>query len=119
LVITGFALWRLGVFDKFWFWTVTYAREYEMEATLAGGLAKFRSTFPGVVGPNLLIWMIAAASLVMIWWKKEDRTRAAFVSAFLVFSFLAVCQVFTFANTISSSCCRRWPCWPELRFVPR
>jgi 4-amino-4-deoxy-L-arabinose transferase-like glycosyltransferase len=96
LALTGIALWRAGVFDKFWFWTVTYAREYELEASLADGLALFRTNFPSVVGPNLLVWMIAAAGLIMVWRKKEDRTRPAFISAFVVFSFLAVCPGFYF-----------------------
>ena len=91
LGLTALALWYAGVFGKFWFWTVTYAREYVLEASLSEGVAAFTSTFPRVVGPNLLLWILACAGLVILWWKKADRVSAAFVSAFLVFSFLAVC----------------------------
>ena len=91
LALTALALWYAGVFGKFWFWTITYAREYVLERSLAEGMADFTSIFPRVVGPNLLLWILAGAGLVMLWWKKRDRVSAAFVSAFLVFSFFAVC----------------------------
>jgi len=96
VALTGFALWRAGVFDKFWFWTVTYAREYVLEISFSGGIAGFRSIFPHVVGPNLAIWMVALAGLVLIWWKNQDHPRAVFVTGFLVFSFLALCPGFYF-----------------------
>jgi Flp pilus assembly protein TadD len=91
LVMTGLALWWAGVFDKFWFWTVTYAHEYAGEVSLHGGLIMFRTYFPNAVGPNLLIWIIALAGLVLIWLRKENRNVAIFSTFFLVFSFLAVC----------------------------
>jgi hypothetical protein len=91
LALTGFALWRAGVFGKFWFWTITYAREYALEVPLSVGIGGFRDRFPGIAGPNLAIWIIALAGLVMIWWRKEGRIVAIFATGFLVFSFLAVC----------------------------
>ena len=51
----------------------------------------FRTYFPNAVGPNLLIWIIALAGLVLIWLRKENRNVAIFSTSFLVFSFLAVC----------------------------
>ena len=91
LALTALSLWHAGVFGSFWFWTVTYAREYALETSLSVGMGAFTSAFPHVVGPNLLLWILAAAGLVMLWWKKADRVSAAFASAFLIFSFLAVC----------------------------
>jgi tetratricopeptide (TPR) repeat protein len=91
LAVTGLALWWAGVFGKFWFWTFTYAHEYAQEVSLSGGLIMFRGYFPNAVGANLLIWIIALVGLALIWLKKENRTVAVFITAFLVFSFLAVC----------------------------
>ncbi len=91
LILTGLALWWAGVFDKFWFWTFMYAREYAQEVTVSIGIIMIHLTFPGVVGPNLAIWIIALAGLVLIWWRKEDRMVAVFAFSFLVFSFLAIC----------------------------
>jgi hypothetical protein len=91
LALTGLALWWAGVFGKFWFWTFTYAREYALEVPLSVGIGGLRDRFPGIVGPNLAIWIIALAGLVLIWLRKENRIVAVFATAFLVFSFLAVC----------------------------
>jgi len=91
LALTALALWRAGVFDKFWFWTVTYAREYLLEMPLADGVGWFKSNFPHAVGPNLLLWICAAAGLVMRCSKKSDRVSAVFVSGLLIFSFIAIC----------------------------
>ncbi|MGA3263821.1 MAG: glycosyltransferase family 39 protein [Terracidiphilus sp.] len=91
LALTGIALWWAGVFGKFWFWTFMYAREYAQEVSYSIGIIMFRLTFPDAVGPNLAIWIIALAGLVLIWWRKEDRMVAVFISGFLVFSFLAIC----------------------------
>jgi hypothetical protein len=91
LAATGLALWWAGVFHKFWFWTVTYARDYVLETSFSEGVDTFRSVFPSIVGPNLAIWIVAAAGLVLIWWRKEDRASATIVTGLLLFSFLAVC----------------------------
>jgi hypothetical protein len=91
LALTAFALWRAGVFEKFWFWTITYAREYALELPLAEGIKNFRITITQVVGRNLLLWILAAAGFVMLWRRKSDPLSAVFMSAFLVFSALAVC----------------------------
>ena len=91
LVLTGLAMWRAGVFDRFWFWTVTYAREYVRESPWQAGWVAFKLMFPRAVGANVALWMIALAGLVMVWWRREDRTQAVFLTALLGFSFLAVC----------------------------
>lgn len=89
VALTGFALWRAGVFGRFWFWTFTYARQYLLERSLSDGIATFGEFFPRAIGPNLAIWLIALAGLVALWWKKEDRANAIFLTGFLGFSFLA------------------------------
>ncbi len=96
LGLTALALWLAGVFGKFWFWTILYAREYATELPFAEGMAFFKFMFPRVVGPNLLLWILAAVGLSTLWWKKRDRRPAIFASAFLLFSFFAVCPGFYF-----------------------
>jgi len=91
LALTALALWHAGVFDRFWFWTVSYAHEYVTETPLAKGMKFFTISSLQVIGPNLLLWLLAAAGLVLLWWNKPYRSPAVFMSAFLVFSFLAVC----------------------------
>ncbi|HUI55849.1 MAG TPA: glycosyltransferase family 39 protein [Bryobacteraceae bacterium] len=89
--LTCLILWRSGVFPRFWFWTFTYARQYALENSLSDGLAAFTDTFPPILQQNLAIWILAAAGLVLLWWKRDHRKAAPFTTAFLVFSFLAVC----------------------------
>jgi hypothetical protein len=91
LVLTGLILWRAGVFGQFWFWTVEYARAYAAENSLADGVAAFRSVFPHVVGPGVLLWVAAALGLVLVWLPRENRKSAIFAVSLLVFSMAAVC----------------------------
>jgi hypothetical protein len=91
LALTAVALWIAGVFGRFWFWTFTYAREYVLETSLSTGINYFSASFSHVVGPNLLIWILAASGMLLVWWKKENRAAARFATTLLVFSFLAVC----------------------------
>ena len=37
-------LWHAGVFEKFWFWTVTYARQYVGEIPLSLASSRFFQT---------------------------------------------------------------------------
>ncbi len=90
LALTGLALWYAGVFGKFWFWTIRYAREYATELSLAEGWGFFKFEFPRVASANILLWLLAGAGLVLIWRRKEDRASAVFVSAFLVFSIFGI-----------------------------
>ena len=91
LALTALALWWSGVFSKFWFWTFTYAREYAQEVQFSIGFDNMRLTFPDVIGPNLAIWIMALAGLVLIWWRRQNRFAAVFITGFLLCSFLAIC----------------------------
>lgn len=82
-------LWAAGVFDRFWFWTFTYAREYVTNIPLGIGMSTFSYGLTEVVGPNLGLWLIAAVGLVLIW--LDRHILAVCVTAFLIFSFLTVC----------------------------
>jgi hypothetical protein len=94
--VTPFALTCLlllwaGVFDRFWFWTFTYAREYGTQNSLSMGLAYLGFSIPGVIGASFPLWLIAAVGLTSFLWHSEARSRTWFVGGFLLFSFLAVC----------------------------
>jgi hypothetical protein len=88
---TCLLLWLAGVFPKFWFWTFTYARQYASEASLRAGFWAFALNFLPILKQNAPLWLLAGVGLFAIWRRPEDRGRAAFVTAFLLFSFLAVC----------------------------
>ncbi len=84
-------LWRAGVFSKFWFWTVTYARAYEAESSLQDGLRALGINTNRLLSDNGPLWFLAAVGLAFVWWKPERRRVAWFLTAFLVFAFLGVC----------------------------
>ncbi|HUB83654.1 MAG TPA: glycosyltransferase family 39 protein [Bryobacteraceae bacterium] len=84
--VTCLLLWRAGVFDRFWFWTFTYASHYGTENSLRDGLAVLAATFGPILQRGFALWALAAAGLWM-----AVRDRRFFVPALLVFGFAGVC----------------------------
>jgi 4-amino-4-deoxy-L-arabinose transferase-like glycosyltransferase len=89
------ALAAAGVFDKFWFWTVAYAREYAAEIPPEVGWEILKITGPKAVGPALPVWAVAAAGLVAAW-RRCPRPAAGFATGFLAAGALSVCPGFYF-----------------------
>jgi len=86
------ALLIAGVFDRFVFWTFTYAREYASVHPLFKVSAEYlRLTLGVVFGPNLLFWLLAAIGMVSMLWDNRLRSRRFFIGGFVVFSLMAVC----------------------------
>jgi 4-amino-4-deoxy-L-arabinose transferase-like glycosyltransferase len=88
---TCLVLWRAGVFPNFWFWTVTYAREYAARVPLSLGVQYLSSTIQGIWAFNPALWAIAALGSFLLFWMRRNRPRAAFLLAFFVFSFATAC----------------------------
>ena len=84
--LTCLLLWRAGVFDRFWFWTFTYASHYGTENSLSDGVAALAATFGPILQRGFALWALAAVGL---WLALRDRRY--FVPAFLLISFAAVC----------------------------
>jgi Dolichyl-phosphate-mannose-protein mannosyltransferase len=91
LVLTWVILLMAGVFQKFWFWTFSYAAQYASNVNFEAALQLFRLGFVRAVGAGLLIWLMAAVGLVLLFVHRAARERATFVGGFLLFSFIAVC----------------------------
>jgi 4-amino-4-deoxy-L-arabinose transferase-like glycosyltransferase len=89
--LTCLVLWRAGVFPNFWFWTVTYAREYAARVPLAEGIENLTSAIQDIWAASPGVWIIAASGLGFLFWKRENRPRSAFALAFLIFSFATAC----------------------------
>jgi hypothetical protein len=89
--VTCVLLWSAGVFDKFWFWTFDYAREYVTGVPLSAGLGLLQNRLERLFTSAPLLWILAAAGFVWLWWKAEARRHAPFAAGFLLFSILAVC----------------------------
>jgi 4-amino-4-deoxy-L-arabinose transferase-like glycosyltransferase len=93
---TCLVLWRLGVFEKFLFWTWTYARAYGGLVSASEGIQIFFGNIAGVIGSGWVLWVFAAVGVIACLWDKELRSNAAFLLAFLFFSGLALCPGFYF-----------------------
>jgi hypothetical protein len=84
-------LYKAGVFEKFWFWTYLYGKEYASRVPLSMGPEIFLSQIPHVIGKFYLLWAMGGLGISAFLWDKTARTRAPFVLGFFIFSFLAVC----------------------------
>jgi hypothetical protein len=89
--LTCLVFYLLGVFDKFWFWTVSYALEYGTQTPVSQGLRLLVHNFSNVIGHFSLFWILAVAGAGFLFWNKTDNHRIPFVVGFSLFSFLAVC----------------------------
>ena len=61
--ITCLLLWRSGVFDRFWFWTVDYARHYASLVSLSQASQLFFYSTREVIVVSWPIWMLAGFGL--------------------------------------------------------
>ncbi len=112
------ALAGAGVFDKFWFWTVQYAREYATATPLSDGLKMLWSSLRYITLANWPVWIAAAAGLYLLW-----REKRYFLLVFFAVSFLAVCPGFYFrdhyfilllpavALAVGTTAKPGWPIW--------
>lgn len=88
---TCLTLYALGVFQKFWFWTVLYASQYGSLRPLSDGIAAFFKRAPLIIDGFYLLWILAGIGFVFVAWKREMKTRLLFLYGFFIFSLLAVC----------------------------
>lgn len=89
--ITCLFLWMAGVFQHFWFWTITYAGRYGQQVSLTEGVHLFSGHFFAALGTAWPIWLFAAAGFVICLANHKLRPRAGFLVTFGIFSALAVC----------------------------
>jgi general stress protein CsbA len=87
-LLTCAVLYRAGVFDKFWFWTVSYASQYATSTGIVQGWKYLVEAVPGLFFGAPIVWCFAAIGFFAV--IKERGTRAAvrFVISLLVWSFL-------------------------------
>lgn len=97
-LLTCFILWYCGVFEKFWFWTFTYAHQYVSIISIETGIELLSYVLAQLITSAPLVWLSAVLGLLSIFWNKEIRKRAFFLVSFLACSFLAVCPGLYFRN---------------------
>lgn len=93
--LTCLALAHAGVFQNFWFWTFTYAREYSSETSVTVAAQALRQSLQWVMHPFPL-WAIAEIGVVTLFWDRRWRPQLFFLVALTAFSLFAVCSGFYF-----------------------
>lgn len=88
--ITAAVLAAAGVFGKFWFWTIQYAREYVTSAAAADAKELLGLSVRAIVSYEPLLWILAAAGLVVLFVDKESRRQWPFVTGLLLAGIAAV-----------------------------
>ena len=88
--------WFYGTFDKFWFWTFTYAREYAVSIPLNYVWEIFAYQAKRMLYQGFPIWFLSVFGFFAVVVMKRYRRLAVLAAGFFVFSFLAVCPGFYF-----------------------
>jgi hypothetical protein len=83
--------WSQGVFDRFWFWDVTYAMKHGALLPLASGLHALETGIRLTTGDNTTPWLMGLSGLILAWKTPRLRRPATWITTFLACSFLCVC----------------------------
>lgn len=95
-VITCLLLWRAGVFHRFWFWTIDYARQYASLVPISEAPKIFAESTTKVIGISWGLWLLAGLGLVTGFWAKRTRESTVLLLAFLTGLALALSSGFYF-----------------------
>jgi hypothetical protein len=93
--LTCLVLWHAGVLPRFWFWTISYARQYVSIVPLTDAPTEFFTGFSKAVGGNVMLWVAAVIGIRMLWLDRLRGARFALIG-FVVASLLATCPGFFF-----------------------
>jgi hypothetical protein len=83
-------LYRAGVFQGFWFWTVSYAAEYS-KMGFHRAVRSFLENFRTVTHPAIPIWILAGVGITAPLWNARAREHSGFLMGLLICSFLSLC----------------------------
>jgi hypothetical protein len=84
--LTCLILWRVGVFDKFWQWTVVYASGHSLRYSFQSLAWYFQ-----VIGPDIIFWGLALVGFFFLYWADSvPRWTKGFVAGLFASSFVAV-----------------------------
>jgi hypothetical protein len=89
-------LWHTGVFGKFWFWTMEYARQYESVVPIAQAPRLFWGRICRLAGTDPFLWLIAATGLALVWFDDRLRHTRLWLLGFILAAALTVFPGFYF-----------------------
>jgi hypothetical protein len=89
-------LWHAGVFEKFWFWTIDYARQYESAVPIDQAPRLFGERLCRLAAADPLLWLVALTGLGVIWFDGRLRPARLWLLGFCLMSALTVVPGFYF-----------------------
>lgn len=93
---TCIIFWLLGNFDKFWFWTFTYARQYASIISFSQGLSNLGPKLFDLIKSAPLLWVLAVISLPILFRFREKKSESLFLGLLLFFSIVSTTPGFYF-----------------------
>src|ERR1700693_2165184 len=87
-LLTCAVLYRAGVFAKFYFWTVSYARQYATSTEVMQGLKYLREIVPDLFFGAPVVWCFAAAGLFALLRERGKSAALSFEVSLLGWSFV-------------------------------
>jgi Dolichyl-phosphate-mannose-protein mannosyltransferase len=96
LGVCGLTLWCAGVFPKFWFWTVDYARQYISIVSVSDTASRLWWSIRSMASEETLLWLPCLAGLGMIWFDDRLRQTRNWLLGFSLVSFLTTFPGFYF-----------------------
>lgn len=83
-------LWAQGVFGRFWFWTVSYASQYETATGLVVGVKRLLDVAPRIFLAAPVVWIFAAVGMLAVIVERRLRALFSFKVSLLLWSFVGV-----------------------------
>jgi len=93
---TCLILYWAGVFPKFWFWTVTYARAYATVYTYTRAVYALHTVVTDMIYLDGAVWLIAVLGLIVLLRWQKARAHWVFLVGLLLFAALGVSAGFYF-----------------------
>ena len=87
-----------GVWDKFIFWTFTYASDYAKQIPLSDAYEILKMSSGSLIKLSWILWIMAALGIVAGFFVRTFRIKAVFVLCFCLLSFASVCPGFYFRS---------------------
>ena len=101
-------LWRAGVFERFWFWTVTVVRTYGTAVSSAQGMSYLREYFASNLDSSMVLWGLAIAGVVCLWKDREAGAARSLFPCCCWFRRRQSARECISVRIISSCFCRGW-----------
>lgn len=89
-------LWSTGVFDKFWFWNVTYLKEYGTNIDISTAFQRLKYTGGKILPGYYLFWVAALLGLVLSFLRPGRREDKWIIWLFVLCAVLTVVPGFYF-----------------------